>query len=48
MRQEDIATDKAKLLQQVFKEKALLEIEYIRKEGDARLAALNTHWKHTK
>ena len=40
MRQAGVA-DQAERLQQVAEEKALLEIEYMSKEGDARLAALN-------
>ena len=41
MRQAAAAADHAERLQQVAEEKARLEIEYMRKEGDARLAALN-------
>ncbi len=41
MRQAAAAADQAERLQQVAGEKALLEIEYVKKEGDARLAALN-------
>lgn len=41
MRQAAAAANQAERLQQVAEEKALLEIEYMRKEGEARLAALN-------
>ena len=41
MRQTAAAANQAERLQQVPEEKALLEIEYMRKEGNARLAALN-------
>ena len=41
IRQAAAAADQAERLQQVAEENARLEIEYMRKEGDARLAALN-------
>lgn len=41
MRQAAAAVNQAGTLQQVAEEKALLEMEYVWKEGDARLAALN-------
>lgn len=41
MRQAAAAADQAERVQQVAEEKALLEIEYMTKEGEARLAALN-------
>lgn len=41
MRQAAAAANQAERLQQVAEEKALLKIEYVRKEEDARLAALN-------
>ena len=42
MRQAAATANQAERLQQVSKEKALLEMEYLRREGDGRLAALNT------
>ena len=42
MRQAAAAASQAERLQQASEEKALLELEYLRREGDARLAALNT------
>ena len=42
MRQAAAAANQAERLYQVSKEKALLEIEYLRREGDACLTALNT------
>lgn len=41
MRQAAAVANQAERLQQVAEQKALLEIEYMRKEGEARLAALN-------
>lgn len=45
MRQAAAAANQAERLQRVAEEKALLEIEYVRKEGDACLAALNACWE---
>ena len=42
MRHAVAAANQAERLQQVAEEKALLEMKYVRKKGDARLAALNT------
>ncbi|MCJ1347109.1 hypothetical protein MMC31_005330 [Peltigera leucophlebia] len=42
MRQAAAAANQAERLQQASEEKVLLEMEYLRTEGDARLAALNT------
>ncbi|MCJ1345150.1 hypothetical protein MMC31_003355 [Peltigera leucophlebia] len=42
MRQAAAAANQAERLQQASEERALLEMQYLRREGDARLAALNT------
>lgn len=41
MMQAATTADQAERLQEVSEEKALLELEYLRREGDASLAALN-------
>lgn len=45
IRQAAVAVNQAERLQKVAEEKSLMELEYVRREEAAGLAALNTRWE---